>query len=63
MYWSIHGFTWTRSRTALGTASFVIDDVDDFNKWQDIPGIVAGLAGTNDYDIYIAGVVENGVIL
>ena len=63
LYWSIHGFTWTRSRSDLGVAAFVIDDVYDFNKWQDIPGIVAGFAGTNDYKIYISGVVQDGEIL
>ena len=34
----------------------------DFNKWKDIPGIVAGLAGTHDFDIHIEGLVQNGVI-
>ena len=62
LYWAIHGFTWTRSRTSKGTASFAIDDVYDFNKWKDIPGIVAGLAGTHDFDIHIEGLVQNGVI-
>ena len=62
LYWAIHGFTWTRSRTTKGTASFAIDDIYDFNKWKDIPGIVAGLAGTHDFDIHIEGLVQNGVI-
>lgn len=62
LYWAIHGFTWTRTRTSARTASFAIDDVYDFNKWQDIPGIVAGLAGTHEFDIHIGGLVKNGVI-
>lgn len=62
LYWAIYGFTWTRSRTSKGTATFAIDDVYDFNKWKDIPGIVAGLAGTHDFDIHIEGRVQNGVI-
>lgn len=62
LYWAIHGFTWTRKRTSTGTASFTIDDVYDFNKWKDIPGIVAGLAGTHEFDIKITGLVQNGVI-
>ena len=48
--------------TGQTTASFAIDDVYDFNKWKDIPGIVAGLAGTHDFDIHIEGLVQNGVI-
>lgn len=62
LYWSIHGFTWTRNRTSKGTAKFSIDDVYDFNKWQDIPGVVAGLAGTHEFDIQITGLVQDGVI-
>lgn len=62
LYWDIHGFTWTRSRTSKGVASFAIDDVYDFNKWKDIPGIVAGLAGTHDFDVHIGGLVQNGAI-
>ena len=63
---SIHSFCIASqrqgSRTSKGTASFAIDDVYDFNKWKDIPGIVAGLAGTHDFDIHIEGLVQNGVI-
>lgn len=62
LYWSIHGFTWTRARTEYGKATFTIDDRYDFDP-SSIPGVVAGAAGTNDFDVYIGGVVENGVIL
>lgn len=34
----------------------------DFNKWQDIPSIVAGLAGTHDFNVHIDELVEYGVI-
>lgn len=63
LYWAIHGFTWTRTRKGYGLADFTIYDVYDFNKWQDIPGIVVGFAGTHDYKIYIYGTVRNGIIL
>lgn len=62
LYWAIHGFTWTRTRTSYGYATFAIDDVYDFNKWKDIPGIVAGIAGTHDFDVHIDGAIQNGVI-
>lgn len=62
LFWSIHGFTWTRTRTQYGRASFTIDDIYDFDP-HSIPGVVAGWAGTNDFDVYIAGVVENGDFL
>jgi len=62
LYWAIHGFTWTRTRTRIGRADFAIDDIYDFNKWQDIPGIVAGISGTHDFDVHIDGVVELGLI-
>ena len=39
-----------------------VELLKDFNKWKDIPGIVAGLAGTHDFDIHIEGLVQNGVI-
>lgn len=60
--WAIHGFTWTRTRTSYGVADFTIYDIYDFNKWKDIPGIVAGVCGTHEFDIYINGTVKNGVI-
>lgn len=62
LYWAIHGFTWTRTRQAIGCADFIIYDKYDFNKWQDIPGIVAGISGTNEFDIFIYGKLLNGVI-
>ncbi|WP_312810181.1 hypothetical protein [Sedimentibacter sp.] len=62
LYWAIHGFTWKRTRTNYDRAYFNIIDVYDFNKWKDIPGIVAGLAGTNDFDIEISGLVEGGTL-
>lgn len=62
LLWAIHGFTWTRKRLTYGTATFAIDDVYDFKKWEDLPGVVAALAGTHDFDVHIAGRVQNGVI-
>lgn len=62
LYWAIHGFTWKRTRTMHDKAYFKIIDVYDFNKWKDIPGIVAGFSGTNDFDIEIYGLVQNGTL-
>ena len=62
LYWSIHNFDLSRTRTALGKANFRIHDTYDFNKWKDIPGIVAGIAGTHDFEVYIYGLVQNGAI-
>lgn len=62
LYWSIHGFTWKRTRTKYDKAYFKIIDVYDFNKWQDVPGMVAGFAETNDFNIELYGLVENGTL-
>ena len=59
---SIHGFTWTRVRSHLGYASFAIEDVYDFDP-HSIPGIAAGFAGTNEFNIYIGGAVLDGEII
>lgn len=37
-----------------------IIDVYDFNKWKYISEIVSCLCGTNDFDIEIYGLVEDG---
>lgn len=60
LYWSIHGYDWKRTRTAYNKAYFKIIDTYDFNKWKDIPGIVAGYAGTHPYSLEIYGLVQNG---
>lgn len=63
LYWAIHSFQWERERTQYNKATFKISDEYDFKKWQDIPGIVAGLANTHDYHIEISGLVQNGKIM
>lgn len=60
LYWAIHGFTWKKTRTMFNKAYFKIIDEYDFEKWRDIPGVVAGFAGTNDFSIEIYGLVQNG---
>lgn len=62
LYWAIHGFTWKRTRTMYNKAYFKIYDVYDFKKWKDIPGIVAGICNTHDYNIEFYGLVLGGVI-
>lgn len=55
---AIHGFTWKRTRAKYSKAYFKIIDTYDFDP-KSLPGKVAGLAGTNDYDIEIYGLVQN----
>lgn len=62
LYWGIHGFTWKRTRTLYNKAYFKIYDVYDFKKWKDIPGIVAGICNTHDYNIEFYGLVQGGAI-
>ena len=55
LLWSIHGFTWKRTRATYDKAYFTIIDTYDFKKWEDIPGWVAGFSGTHDFDVRIYG--------
>lgn len=62
LYYSIHLFNWYRSRLAYDHAIFEIRDTYDFDSMT-IPGIVATMAGTNDYNVVIAGTVEGGALI
>lgn len=61
MYWAIHRFTWVRTRTMYDKAYFKIQDTYDFESMT-IPGIVAGLSGTNDFFVEIYGLVQGGAL-